>query len=126
MIILGNIGRMIGLLIFAALTTPLFGALGAMVFAVSLGIMMPSLQSLATRTVDEKNRGGVLGLYQSAISLSTIVSTAIAGIIFAISATLPYWIGGFLGILALVPAVILMRRYGGKRAPSKEAVTPAD
>jgi len=74
--------------------------------------MMPSLQSLATGTVDDELRGGVLGIYQSSISLSIIFSTAIAGVIFTASATLPYWIGGFLGLLVFIPAIILMRQFG--------------
>ena len=45
--------------------------------------MMPPLQSLSTRTVADQMRGGVLGVYQSTISLSIIVSTAISGVIFA-------------------------------------------
>lgn len=112
LIIIGNVGRVIGSVIFASLLSPWYAALAAVSYAMGSGLMMPSLQSLATGTVDDELRGGVLGIYQSSISLSIIFSTAIAGVIFAASATLPYWIGGFLGLLVFVPAIILMRQYG--------------
>jgi MFS family permease len=69
--------------------------------------LMPALQSLATQTVDDELRGGVLGFYQSSVSLATIVSTAIAGVIFAVAPAVPYWIGGALSLLALIPAILL-------------------
>lgn len=116
MIIIGNVGRVIGSVIFASLLSPWYAALAAVSYAMGSGLMMPSLQSLATGTVDDELRGGVLGIYQSSISLSIIFSTAIAGVIFAASATLPYWIGGVLGVLVFIPAAILLKQYG-KRKP---------
>lgn len=112
LIILGNVGRVIGSFLFAAILSPWLAVFAAVMYAVGSGVMMPSLQSLSTGTVDDQLRGGILGIYQSSISLSTIVSTAVAGVIFASSATLPYWIGGILGLVAFVPALVLMQRYG--------------
>jgi MFS family permease len=88
--------------------------------------MMPSLQSLTTGTVDDELRGGILGIYQSSISLSTIISTAVAGVIFAVSATLPFWIGGGLGLLAFIPAFVLLVRYGQKKPVADGIQTTAD
>jgi DHA1 family tetracycline resistance protein-like MFS transporter len=116
LIIFGNIGRVIASFIFAVILSPWLGAFGAVLYAVGSGFMMPSLQSLTTGTVDDNLRGGILGIYQSSISLSTIFSTAIAGVIFAASATLPYWIGGGLGLLAFIPALVLMKQFGGRKA----------
>lgn len=112
LIIIGNVGRIIASFIFAAILSPWYAVFAAVIYAVGSGFMMPPLQSLATGTVDDELRGGVLGVYQSSISLSIIFSTAVAGVIFAASATLPYWIGGFLGLLVFIPAIVLMRRYG--------------
>ena len=112
LIIIGNLARVVSSFIFAAILSPWYAAFAAVFYAVGSGFMMPPLQSLATKTVDDELRGGVLGIYQSSISLSIIFSSAVAGIIFAASATLPYWIGGFLGLLVFIPAIILMRRYG--------------
>jgi DHA1 family tetracycline resistance protein-like MFS transporter len=115
LIIFGNLGRIVGSFIFAIILSPWIGGIGAVLYAMGSGVMMPSLQSLSTGTVDDEFRGGVLGIYQSSISLSTIVSTAVAGVIFAASATLPYWIGGFLGLLAFIPAIVLMQRFGRRK-----------
>jgi DHA1 family tetracycline resistance protein-like MFS transporter len=120
LIIFGNLSRVVGSFLFAVVLSPWLGGIGAVFYAVGSGVMMPSLQSLSTGTVDDKLRGGILGIYQSSISLSTIVSTAIAGVIFAFSATLPYWIGGVLGVLVFLPAAILLKQYGGQKPVAVE------
>lgn len=120
LVILGTLVRGTALTIFAIVATPFLGGLGALVFAVGQGLMMPPLQSLATRTVDESVRGGVLGVYQSSVSLATIISTAIAGVIFAINPRVPFWIGALLSLVVLIPAVILYRRsIEGELKPQK-------
>lgn len=124
LVVIGNFARMVGMFIFAVIASPWLGALGSVIFAFGIGIMMPSLQSMATTTVDEEERGGVLGLYQSSISLSIIFSTAISGVLFAMSPTVPYWVGGVLAIIAFLPAVILLVQTGGKR-PVLKATAPA-
>lgn len=110
LVIIGTLLRSLGLLIFAIITNPWLGPFGSLFFAAGLGMMMPSLQSLTTRTVPDEVRGGALGLYQSVVSLSTIISTAIAGIIFNLSPTTPYWIALALSMLSLIPAIIIWQR----------------
>ncbi len=112
LVILGNISRMVGSFLYAVAVTPFLGATASVFFAMGLGLMMPSLQSLATSTVDDEVRGGVLGLYQSSLSLSTIISTAIGGLLFAAAAALPYWVAGAMAAIALIPSIILFLRYG--------------
>lgn len=111
-VIIGLISRTIGMFIFALAAVPLVGAVAAVFFAMGMGLMMPPLQSLATRTVSDELRGGVLGVYQSTISVAVIVSTAVAGTLFALDATFPYWLASGLGLVALIPAVLLYRRMG--------------
>ena len=101
-------------------------AIGSVFFAMGLGLMMPSLQSLATGTVNDDVRGGVLGIYQSTLSLSTIISTAVGGILFAMVATLPYWVAGVMGAIALIPSIALFLRYGRKARSAKTAPSTAD
>jgi len=109
LVIAGSVLRAIAMFIFAVITTPWLGIPGSAFFAVGMGIMMPPLQSMATRTVDDEDRGAVLGVYQSSVSLSTIFSTAIAGFWFGISPTLPYWVGGGLALVVILPALLLTR-----------------
>lgn len=109
LVVAGTIARALGGFIFAVITTPWLGSFGSIFFAIGVGIAMPPLQSLATTTVDDQERGGVLGLYQSAINLSTIFSTALGGYFFAISPTLPYWLGGIVSLLVVIPAMGLVR-----------------
>jgi DHA1 family tetracycline resistance protein-like MFS transporter len=123
LVVIGNFARMAAMFILAVITSPWLGALSSVIFAFGIGIMMPSLQSMATTTVDEEERGGVLGLYQSSISLSIIFSTAVSGLLFALSPTVPYWVGGILAVIAFLPAVVLLVQTGRKQ-PVIETATP--
>ena len=126
LVILGNASRMVGSFVFAVVATPFLGAVGSVFFAMGMGLMMPSLQSLATGTVDDDVRGGVLGLYQSTLSLSTIISTALGGFLFAVAVALPYWVAGLMAAIALIPSIVLFLQYGRKEQQAKTAPTTAD
>jgi MFS family permease len=126
LVILGTTIRSVGLVVFAIIMSPWLAAVGGLVFAVGMGLMMPPLQSLATRTVDETIRGGVLGLYQSSVSLATILSTAIAGVIFTVQPTLPYWIGAALSLVVLIPAIVLLRLSAQGDLNWQEKMAPLD
>ena len=126
LVILGTLLRGVGLFIFALVITPWLGGVGSFFFAVGLGLAMPPLQSLATTTVADELRGGVLGLYQSSVSLSTIISTAVAGAIFALNPTTPYWIGGSLSVAVVVPALFLWRQSRLDAVDAARLSAPAD
>jgi len=126
LLVMGLVLRTIGLFIFAALATPLLGGVAALFFAMGVGLMMPPLQSLATMTVADELRGGVLGVYQSTISLSTIVSTAVAGTIFALHPTSPYWTGAISSLVVIAPAFVLVRRTGAGRRKPASVTAPTD
>jgi len=67
-------------------------------YAFSRGVIDPSLQSLVTRFSTEKNRGRVLGIYQSGQSLAFIMGPIWAGYVFeAVSPKSVFWFAaGFL------------------------------
>lgn len=110
LVIIGGLVRAVGMFFFAVATVPWLGLPGSIFFAMGMGLMMPPLQSLSTRTVADEVRGGVLGLYQSTVSLATIFSTALGGVIFALNPRYPYWAGMTLSLFALIPAYIFLRR----------------
>lgn len=118
LVVIGMILRTFSLFILAAITIPFAAGVASLLFAVGVGLMMPPLQSLSTNTVADELRGGVLGIYQSIISLSTIFSTAVSGTLFALDPTIPYWTGGLLSVLALIPAFILVRQTRAHIYPS--------
>jgi len=105
----GAIARGGTFFLFAVITSPWIAAVGCIFFAIGSGLMMPSLQSLTTNTVPDEYRGGVLGIYQSSLSLATIFSTALAGTLFSISPQTPYWVGGSLFIVVILMLVYLVR-----------------
>lgn len=107
--LVGMVIRTIGFFILAVITSPWLAAIASLLFASGMGLIMPTLQSLTTKTVDDSVRGGILGIYQSVTSVGTIVSTAIAGVLFAMSPYMPYWAGGVLSLIMFVPAILLLR-----------------
>jgi len=126
LVIQGALLRMVGMAILAAVASPWPAAVSCIFFAVGGGLMMPPLQSLATSTVAETNRGGVLGVYQSSASLAIIFSTAIAGAIFSLNPSLPYWIGAALSLVVVLPAGVVLRLSRQARLQPVEAITPGD
>ncbi len=94
------------------------------VFAVGHGLQMPAMQSLATKTVEPEMRGGILGIYQSVINLAIIISTALAGVLFAIDPTIPYWLSGGLFWLSILPGLFLWR-WSRQRRMEREALAAA-
>ncbi len=107
LVLWGNVGRTLGMFGFAIFASPWAAALACIFFAVGGGVMTPSLQSLATGTVDDEVRGGLLGIYNSALSLATIAGTALGGFLFEITPTTPYWLGAILSAIIILPALLL-------------------
>jgi DHA1 family tetracycline resistance protein-like MFS transporter len=118
LVLVGNGLRTLALVVFAVVASPWLGALAAVLLAAGMGIMMPPLQSLSTDTVADQLRGGVLGVYQSTMSLSIIISSAIAGVLFAVSPTVPFWLAAGLSLVVTLPALLLIRHFSGREAPA--------
>lgn len=106
--------RTVSLGLFAIATIVWVAGIGSAMFAIGSGLLIPTLQALATRSVDDSMRGGVLGVFQSTTSLAVIMSTAVSGILFAIGPHTPFIVAFVLSGLSLVPAVLLIRYYGRK------------
>ncbi len=104
--------RTVSLGIFAIATVVWVAGIGSALFAVGSGLLLPTLQALATRSVDDSMRGGVLGVYQSTTSLAIIISTAMSGFLFAVSPHTPYIAAFVLSGLSLIPALMLVRYLG--------------
>ena len=126
LVIQGTLLRATGMAALAVISSPWPAVAAVLFFAVGMGLMMPPLQSLATRTVDEANRGGVLGVYQSAASLAIILSTAVAGSIFTIDPRLPYWFGALLSLIVVYPAASVLKLSRQNRLKPTENIQAAD
>jgi DHA1 family tetracycline resistance protein-like MFS transporter len=80
-------------------------------FAFGRGVSEPSLQSLTTRFGDQRTRGQLLGLYQSARSLALIFGPVWAGYAFEeISPRAVFWVAAGLILVALTLAAVLLSR----------------
>jgi DHA1 family tetracycline resistance protein-like MFS transporter len=110
--------RTVSLGLFAIATMVWIAGVGSALFAVGSGLLLPTLQALAIRSVGDSMRGGVLGIYQSTTSLAVIISTAVSGVLFAISPYTPYIVAFVLSGLSLIPALMLARYYGRKQQPA--------
>lgn len=106
--------RGLSMFIYALIVSPWLAVANGFLFAMGMGISMPTSQSVATLTVDDNMRGGVLGLYQSSISLATIFGTGISGTLYAANPRTPYWIGGLLLMVSILLALPLVQRFSSK------------
>jgi MFS transporter, DHA1 family, tetracycline resistance protein len=122
-VIIGLVLRSFSMILYAIALGPILAGVGSIFFALGSGLMMPPLQSLATKTVAPELRGGILGVYQSVVSLSVIFSTALSGILFAINPTIPFWVGGGLFLLSLLPAVFLWNWSQTHQKMKNEGIT---
>lgn len=109
LVLLALVIRAAAMFTFALVSSPWLGAPTTLLVAVGIGVMLPSVQSLMTKLVADEWRGAVLGVYQSAFGLATIVGTAVSGTLFAVHPTFPYWTGGVLLVAALLPSWALYR-----------------
>ena len=83
----------------------------------------PSAQSLVTRFGSDQNRGRLLGSYQSAVSLGTIIGPIWSGFVFQnISPKATYWVASGL----LIPALILALVIRAQALPNKPSPIPVD
>ncbi len=113
--------RTLGFIVYAVTTLPWVAAIGSLLFATGMGFLMPPVQALATQLVKDNQRGRVLGLFQSVVSLSIIISTAVAGGIFDANPVLPHWLGAGLTAFLLLPGALLWRQT----APRPVAAVPS-
>lgn len=121
-ILIGGVIRSISMFVLVLIAVPISAGLTLFLFAVGTGMQMPALQSLITETVPPNQRGAVMGLYQSSVSLSIIVGSAIAGVMFEVTPILPYVFGGVLFAIMLIPAYFLMLWAKRKHAMIEQAI----
>ena len=110
LVVTGSFVRALGAAFYALATSPWTALPASICFPLGIGVTMPSLQSLATRTVPDNQRGGVLGVYQSSISLGVIFGTAFGGTLFEIAPQIPYWVAAGSGMFAILAAFVLLRQ----------------
>jgi len=101
--------RAAGLGVYAVMVSPWQAAIGSILFAAGGGLTMPAVQSMATRTAPDAVRGGVLGLVNASQSLSIIISTAIAGVLFAFGPYVPNIVSFGVAVASLIPAFAISR-----------------
>jgi MFS family permease len=108
----------LAMIAFGLLVLPFANHLPALVGAVSalalgMGLMQPSLNSLISRRAGREEQGEVLGVSQSAGSLSRVLGPAAAGLLFAeFGRNAPFFWGAALVAAALLVALKLTRGVG--------------
>ncbi len=108
-VLVGAIIRSISMFVLVIIAVPISAGISLFLFAMGTGLQMPALQSIISETVPTNQRGSVMGLYQSAVSLSIIVGSAIAGVLFEFDPITPYVLGGVLFAIMVIPSYYLMR-----------------
>ena len=79
--------------------------------AIGMGMFSPAMSSLISKQAADNERGGVLGLSQSAQSLARIIGPAVAGAVYGgFGRNAPYYLGALLMVGVVAFAVRLPRR----------------
>ncbi len=110
LVVYGAIFRGLSMISIVLIVSPYWVAIVAMpLLAIASGIMMPSVQTLATTSVSNQVCGAALGWYQSAATMGIILGTALGGQFFTLSPALPYLIAGGVLLVTTIPALFLRR-----------------
>jgi DHA1 family tetracycline resistance protein-like MFS transporter len=81
--------------------------------AIGMGLLNPSVTSLFSRVAGADERGGIMGVSQSASSLARILGPLVAGAVFTVwGRNAPYYLGAALMVCVVVMAFRLPRREG--------------
>ncbi|TXJ26803.1 MAG: MFS transporter [Chitinophagaceae bacterium] len=81
-----------------------------LVFALGKGLFEPSMASLVSQTVTEKEQGKVQGAYQALQSLTRVIGPITAAFLYSITWTTPYFISGLLTLITVVLFVRLRQK----------------
>lgn len=75
--------------------------LSSVILAIGTGISNPSRQAFLSQSVPDEEQGAILGLNQSMGALGRALGPAVAGYIFEMQATLPFYIAAVILLLTL-------------------------
>jgi MFS family permease len=104
------------LLMLGLATLPLSGKLAIIlivmaVLSVGLGFLSPSITSLVSQAAAATERGGILGVNQSAQSLARIIGPLIAGLVYTTAGrATPYYLGALIMAVVVAMAMRLPRQ----------------
>jgi DHA1 family tetracycline resistance protein-like MFS transporter len=104
-----------------ALTVPRLLAVNVLL-ALGMGVLNPAITSLISQSAEIDERGGILGVSQSASSLSRILGPLVAGLLFeGLSRDAPYYAGAALMALVVALALRLPRERARAAVQSESA-----
>ena len=101
--------RLISMLTFALVPIPIGAVVAGVIFSFGSGTLLPAMQTLATSSVGQTERGEALGVMQAVSSVGIIISSAVAGLIYTLRIDLPFFGGALLAFLAILVALRLRR-----------------
>jgi MFS family permease len=115
----------IGLLLMGVTRSVAMLAPAVSLLALGMGLTQPSLNSLISRRARSEEQGEVLGVSQSAGSLSRVLGPVMAGFFFAeFGRDAVYFWGAVLATAALLLALKLVRRRGAGKLAEAETMGP--
>jgi len=111
LIVAGAVAIAAGLVALPAFPTLTGVLIASGVLALGMGLLNPSMTSLASREAEEDERGGILGVSQSAASLARILGPLIAGAAYqGWGRDVPLLLGAGVMVVVVGLALLVMRR----------------
>jgi DHA1 family tetracycline resistance protein-like MFS transporter len=121
LLLVGQLSLILAFAGVAGTNNPVLTTLLLAPFAFGQGVSEPGLQSLTTRFGSNRERGQLLGYYQSARSLALILGPIWAGLAFdAVSPNAVYAISALLMVIALRFGLLLLKAPLPERSPAPQ------
>ena len=110
------------LAIFALAPSAIVLIITILVYAMSSGLVEPTLSGLTSQSVGPEQQGLVGGASQSAQALMRVVGPLWVGVIYvALGHSIPYWINAVIMALAVVVVLVVMKQPATTNTSTSEA-----
>jgi len=91
------------------------------VSAAGRAISQPALMSLVSLAATPRQRGAVMGVFQSSASLARIVGPVVAGSLYDVRQALPFWLAGILVLGVAAARGVLPARKATRQGEGEES-----
>jgi len=104
---------------------PIF-LIGLVLITFSQSVLRVTLMSQMAGAADQNEKGEVMGVLASIMSLSTIIGPVVSGYIFEIKENLPFIVSGIYALIGFGIIILVNRKMQRKVLPEDVNITPQD
>jgi len=115
----------VGYILMGVELLPIF-LIGLVLITFSQSVLRVTLMSQMAGAADQNEKGEVMGVLASIMSLSTIIGPVVSGYIFEIKENLPFIVSGIYALIGFGIIILVNRKMQRKVLPEDVNITPQD